>query len=245
MSRTIKDTPWRVMSEKALNDGFVDNEMMILDARMSRMRRGLEPVRVFHAVVPTQDSFLIRDWRRWVESLGMICTVKNGYHHGDIIILCRGYRRGPGPGELIHEQMIGDTVVSDPLSGMTLTGLSYEEHPGRFALDCGMSIRDDDELTVISGQDPTNATIMEHRPEPFEADVRAWMDWKARHDRRYAGMETAYRPRHQACPPLTSRNSIRMGLERAVEAANSGIMDDEYDDPDVYAPKKTYDWWFD
>lgn len=244
MSRTIKDTPWRVMSEKALNDGFINNEMMILEARLSRMRRGLEHVRVFHAVVPTQDVFLIRDWQRWVESLGMVCTVKNGYHHGDIIVLCRGYWSVPGISELVHEQMIGDTVVSDPLSRMTLSGLSYEEHPGRFALDCGMSIRNDDELTLISGEDPINAPMVEHEPDPIEADVRAWMDWKARHDRRYAGLDVGYYPHRHARPPLISRNSVNMGLKRAVDASNSGIMDEGYDDPDVYHPKEFDDWWY-
>lgn len=232
MSRTMKDIPYHVLEERAINDGFL---LPIINGPLIHRTN---PVTHFTVAVPETDHALADDWMTWMRSLGFSVRIQGSASSGDVVTLSDRYEYCPGIGYM-RDFPLGDRVVFDPISHRFLDSIDYDIRPERNALNPDMSIRDTD-VTIISGVIPIATRLSYVNSDyPEDGDVNGWISHKSRHDHHYRNCNR----RHDRYVVVRERrNKVRESLRRARECATDGRMDDGFDDPILYGSRPRMEW---
>lgn len=234
MSRTMKDTPYHALEEKAVREGF-----LLPPVSGPRIRRG-RPLVHFIVAVPEGERALADDWMAWMRSIGLSVRIAGTASNGDMVTLSDRYEYCPGIGYM-RDFPLGDRSVFDPVSGFFLDSLGYDIRPERNALDPDMSIRDST-VIIINGAMPSVTGLKHVDGDRHEdGDVHGWLAYKSRHDRRYS-RSFRWHGKHDdgVCMP---RAKVAAALHDAMLAARAGNMDDGFDDPRLYSDIPDTSWY--
>lgn len=232
MSRTIKDTPYWVVSRKASEHGFVTPVHVISEPYHRLYRQDLLSI-----VVPMGSQDMIDEWCDWLADQGFSFSVSRHVENVDSMLGVPCLRE--------------HSVDSDGLA--VLDAMDYADRPERRSLDPMFSVRNDKYCDVIEA---CRRWVYAFRfngnhdchdwdwDSDQDVDDYAYIDYRNRRDRHYNYGLVSRDRRDCGDSVMAERSTVRVSLREAAKAINDGMDPVDWDDEGTYRSHPGWSTWW-